>query len=722
MYDYRDVPCPKCGSLIGILAFAGPLIEVECSKCFNARIARPTMPRQIRKDFDSETFLIEPGRQIPPLVCVQWCDTDLVCKSRSAVELRRWNNREARAAFVRDLQDPEVVFTGHNLAYDLAVLAEAWPETFPLILDALDANRMFCTVVLAKLVDIAIGDGTANKSYSLAATLERLAPGRPLLDKTDPWRLRYAELVDVPISKWPVEAIAYAKGDATAQADLADLLWDPRAKALWEADGARQTRAAFWLHLTAAWGFRLDPVAVEEYYAEIRHERQRDKARLIESGLIRPDGTKHTKAATARMVAACAARGITPKATKTGGVSVDADAIDLAGDELLEAYQAYGAEGTMEARIGNLRRAASEGIPIQPWFDSLKETGRTSCLIGKGKPGVKPSSYGDQLQNLPRKGRARECYVPRPGYVLWSIDYDGGELCTWAQVCLWMLGFSRLAEAINAGRDSHEIMGASILNAQGTSGAWDYDRIHAARKGTFGPELKTIAKDARQLAKIPNFGLPGGMGAKILLIKARTDYDITLPLGPGPGSCMELVDIWKGTWDEAGPYFNEIRRMTASGSCTVEQFISRRIRGNIPFTVAANGFFQALLADAAKDAGWEIIKRMYDARRGSSLYGSRMVNFAHDEFIGESPEEVAHEAAHEAAKLAVDVAQRWVPDVKMSAAPALMRRWYKAAEPVYDANGRLIPWEPPVKAPALEWPAVDRGPRPDRPVGGPFIL
>jgi hypothetical protein len=34
-----------------------------------------------------------------------------------------------------------------------------------------------------------------------------------------------------------------------------------------------------------------------------------------------------------------------------------------------------------------------------------------------------------------------------------------------------------------------------------------------------------------------------------------------------------------------------------------------------------------------------------------------------------------------------------LPDMRMTAEPCLMRRWSKAAEPAFDAEGKLIPWE-----------------------------
>ena len=40
--------------------------------------------------------------------------------------------------------------------------------------------------------------------------------------------------------------------------------------------------------------------------------------------------------------------------------------------------------------------------------------------------------------------------------------------------------------------------------------------------------------------------------------------------------------------------------------------------------------------------------------------------------------------------------KRFVPDVTITAEPALMTRWRKKAKPVFE-NGRLVPWEPKKK-------------------------
>jgi len=68
--------------------------------------------------------------------------------------------------------------------------------------------------------------------------------------------------------------------------------------------------------------------------------------------------------------------------------------------------------------------------------------------------------------------------------------------------------------------------------------------------------------------------------------------------------------------------------------------------------------------------------------------------FIHDEIIIETPLEIAHEAGYELARIMVDTMKKYVPDVKVSASPALMTCWSKDAIAIIDDSGRLIPWSP----------------------------
>ena len=58
------------------------------------------------------------------------------------------------------------------------------------------------------------------------------------------------------------------------------------------------------------------------------------------------------------------------------------------------------------------------------------------------------------------------------------------------------------------------------------------------------------------------------------------------------------------------------------------------------------------------------------------------------------PEATASERAKLQAEIMCVEMQQVVPDVKITASPALMRRWYKGADAVYDTKNNLVPWEP----------------------------
>ena len=98
----------------------------------------------------------------------------------------------------------------------------------------------------------------------------------------------------------------------------------------------------------------------------------------------------------------------------------------------------------------------------------------------------------------------------------------------------------------------------------------------------------------------------------------------------------------------------------------------------------------ATAADAAKNAGFLVSRACY-VEPTSPLYGSRIVNFVHDELIIEAPEEKAHEAAMELARVMVAGASVLMPDVPPKVEPLLMRRWSKKAKPLYEGE-TLIPW------------------------------
>lgn len=287
------------------------------------------------------------------------------------------------------------------------------------------------------------------------------------------------------------------------------------------------------------------------------------------------------------------------------------------------------------------------------------------------------------IQNLPREmkldGKKREIRTvikARPGTVFVACDWSAAELVALAQVTYTFFGRSAMRDAINDGFDLHTLLGAKILGRR-----YEDVRDGVERKD---PECK----NARQLAKIANFGYPGGLGAGSFVEYCR-GYGVKIT----PERGAELKNDWRTCWPEMVAYLQLIGQQTSStGPRAITQLGSGRVRGAVSYTQAANSYFQGLVADAAKDLMWEVIKACF-WKRDTVLADFRPIFFVHDEIIGEAPEEKAHEIAMALQDLFVRMLRKWCPDVKTGATAHLMRRWTKAAEAVYDDRGRLIPWE-----------------------------
>lgn len=617
---------------------------------------------------DTETARFRPGRMAPELACLTYAGPV------PPAGILHW--RDAELALRAWLEDPSLRLVGHFAAYDMAVICAQFPDLIPLIFRAYRENRVTDTKVRQQLLDIAAGCfrgrfGEGNRWITFRYDLGDLARRflKKQLDK-DTHRLTYGELRDLPLSEWPEGAITYAKEDAQTTLDIHDLQ-EHHAEFL--ADQYRQTRASFWLHLSSVWGLRTTDTGVEQLRAATEEAREEVAERLRECGLVRPDGTRDTKAAKMRMVQVCAEECITPRLTGTGGISLDGDACAASGDEVLKDYAEYSTLNYVLSKdVPAL--AAGTSFPVHTRYD-LAESGRTT-------------SSNPPIQNLRRLAGIRECFVPRAGRVFMQADYPQLELFTLAQTCVSLFGQSRLAEALNAGLDPHSAVAADILGIP-------YEEVIANKENKDRPDVE----NARQTAKVANFGFPGGLGAAKLVLFARKTYKVILT----EDRARQLKEQWLTTWPEMRLFFEHVGNLCnrPDGLGMVEQLFVDRVRGGARFCAACNTFFQGLGADASKEAGWRIAEAMY-SKPGHPLYGSRTVAYIHDEFIAETDDGPgAHDAAEAMSDLMVSGANVYLPDVPIPRAkvkPLLMRVWSKGAKRLVDGNGRLIPWAPVEKA------------------------
>jgi DNA polymerase-1 len=548
----------------------------------------------------------------------------------------------------------------------------------------------------------------------------------------------------------------------------------PRAEPFWNLhEVARRGRIAWALHLGAARGFEVDIEAVcalenttllENALGELT-ELGKWQKEFIDAGILRPDGSQDT-GVVKRMVAiaygaqdpcptcngtakvpsaktgkpvqckACGATGFDLKKAKDvprtpkEGVSTNRDTLFESGHPMLENFAAFGKADKIESTYLPFLR---EGITEDGKRRAI--TLKPNHTLASGRV-----SYSGVVMLLPKKGGVRECIVARDGYYLASNDYEGGELITHAQSCLWLVGHSELAKALVSGVKPHNKLAAQLLGIS-------YDAFNARYKT--GDKLYTAA---RNVSKGGNFGFMGRMGAARFTIQQRKMDTVTVhesgstwvydddgrkvrgyegmrpcvmiggakrcgevkvlewnkrPMPPTCKACIEcnieLRRAWLATWPENVEYFELVKEIDEANQPII-QHVTKRIRGfdydkedpNFGNAIA-NGFFQALLADASTDALCRVSEECYTVE--GPLTGSHVISFQHDEQITEHPIELATEGATRVAVIMKEELQRYCPDLApaVNVEPAIARRWYKGMQGIV-RDGRLVPWEPGMKA------------------------
>jgi hypothetical protein len=667
---------------------------------------------------------------------LQRATSTVVTRTVGTVQMDEWKllvtgPREAIAATVEYMSNCRR-FVAHNQTFDWTVVAYSqghdvreatsseWAKDF---LDTFEEGRFCCTMV-REMLDANAKDrfrfdprvGGQPTRFSLAHITKARFGEDLSAEKKDPdaWRLRYGELEGVPAQRWPKKAVDYAMMDAVWARRI--YLDQAHAKTFMEgeltnADGditneAAQGAKALWGHWMQCVGLNTDPEASEEFereaiegLAEANNIARRmgflamspckecagtgligEVPELVECPTCRgvPKGAKAKKPAKymkrLKEWVSWAYYGQPPKTDK-GNVKTDNDTLARCRVKGLRDYASLGSHAKLVSTYAPiLRSAANSGGILRYSFNHMVASGRTS-------------KRGPNMQNPPRQGGFRGCFIPRPGMVWASVDYSFLELCTVAQACLELVGYSRLAEAINAGLDPHLDFGRKLLttNMIGMKGVTPtYEEAVAMKKAS-----DPLIKKARQFAKVPNFGAWGGLGATTLIDYGRATYGVELT----PSEAEMLIDAWRRQWPETTDYFEHISSLVPrrGDRCRVQQLYSGRLRDGCSYTAACNTYFQGLAADGAAYAGWQLNRAMHTP--GNPLSGCRIVMFIHDEFVVEGPEETAHLWAEEVSRIMVEAMKYYVPDVRIEAPPALMRRWYKDADPVY-VDGKLVPWEP----------------------------
>lgn len=687
--------------------------------------------------FDTETELIRPDLPAPPMVCGQFYSP-----STGALLM---TPPDAIAEFRRRAERGDV-FCGVNIFFDLRVLVTEDPTLLPLIFLLLDEGRVLDLPVLEALHDNAIRTVRRDKEtgapiadsrmyeddagkpirYSLAFLAQRHLGLDLEEEKTDPnsWRFNFSRLRGVPLSDWPASAVEYALHDVEYPWKIAQKQLAPgRYNLQCSADAVRD---GWFLSLAHLQGIDVDGEMAQSVIDEIVLKHVESRRRFVDLGIVKvkrckPDEAEPvpTELIPERMrgkpvcygesrkrlqeLVTAAYSGTPPLSAKTGLARADRDTLQGSDNPDLVAYAE---DGTNEKLYSTFVDYLKFGKRIHPNFTVIVSSWRASY----SKP---------NLQQLPRKGRVRHAFVPPPGKVLCSVDYSGIESVHLAAVNERWFGFSRMADALRAGEDLHVRMGSRLV-------ARTYAELDTARK-----RGEKWAKNARQLAKAVNYGLPGAMGPAKLVYSARKDgTETTGPDGKRYhgtrfcilsgqaqrcgerttvyqtkkdhfilcSTCLDLAQSFYRMYFEEFPemrlFHDRISKLTNKGAGATIKSAGNGLLRFCGFTDAANHQFQNPAAQGAKKAGYALVKEAALDKR-SPLYNRwAPALFLHDEILAVIDEDVAHEAAYRQAEVMCEVMQRFCGTIPVKAEPALQRRWFKDAEPAFDSKGRLRPWWP----------------------------
>lgn len=688
---------------------------------------------------DAETELIE-GFDVPRLALVSVSDGTK----------HRLLKPEQLQAFID--QHSHAHFIAHNAAFDFEVVRKALRDPIAWV-DVADQGRLHDTMILDALIRLA-RDDISPHSRDLG-TLAQSYLG-VVVDKADPFRRRYSELIGCDWDRIDPGFFSYAIKDAIVTRKLwavlsatATELSKPFAAELLPKATRRfgllteslQVRGAIALGQIQRNGISLDQEQVESTKAKLLAEVAStigELERLPEvCGLF-----KRSKTGDLILTAS-----LKPSVNKLRlGEILDDVAVNLKiadvprtekkqeNSHSMKYWSQHSEHSPFLSLWVQLEEAAKlcqfftglKTIRINPSYSTLVRTGRTSC----SKPNI---------QQLPRAGGFREMVVPSPGHVFLGIDYAAIELRTLAAICEKRYGHSKLADVIRQGIDPHSFTASMFA-------------------GISPEEFSKLPtrKQLRQQAKALNFGIPGGLGAKSLVDYAAATYDVMLTIEQASSFRDRLI---KEVYPELTNYLTEdavaslAHNLETSANRVRAHFDTDAVLGAAKRIVAGKdkatgdaygkGFVDRIWNSlgelnqrqklvnriASRETGEQLSKELFNspvatitgrirnkvgfsqsrntpfqglAADGAKLAlwdlyraGYRSVAFVHDEVLIELPIDSDHTTeAVRIDRILCNAMKGLTGSVPIACEYALSDRWYKEAAAVFDENGRLQRWEP----------------------------
>lgn len=639
--------------------------------------------------FDCETYPIDLRPQdnpkagcnpVPKMVCATFYD------GRGKPQILR--GKEACKRWIGHVRDHTTKLIGHNVSFDQHVMLRAcWDEfgedCLPDLVEKYDnperveGGTIHDTKIRQQLIDIATtGMYRRTGGYHLSDLVDyHLDRDISEWKGDDAWRLRYNELDPYPTATWPEDARRYAKFDTIWTWEVYQAQKERKRSAQGEILATKdfvvneefQVRADLALSIMGAWGLSVNQEKVASLKQRYIERRDELEEKLQSWGVVDENGKTNQSEKRRIYGAAFREAGIEPIRTeKTGKIST--------GKKSRNKLRRTGFESEKLRVIEEYDRICDY---LSTYMEPLELVGEHSLcpnwnvLVESGRT----SSSGPNMQNFPKRdhpnetipaSEVRKCFQPRPGNVFVCADWASAELRTLAQINVNMNNDPvRMASALQEGRDLHldfaaQLEGVSYERAEELYEAGDED-----------------IEQARDVAKVANFGFPGGLQPE-----GFVGYAYGFGVEVSESEARRLYDEWMRRWPEMDLFFQEIKN---AGGPDPDSFPIKqdgpggderpwRTRRCNSWTSAANSKFQGMAGDGAKESLWRLMKACY-VDESSPLYGFRLNAFVHDEFLIEGPKDRAVEAALELRRIMIDGMEIFTPDVPVDADVEIGEKW-----------------------------------------------
>lgn len=708
----------------------------------------PTMDQYQIVGFDTETFLISHTGEIPRLVCGTFALPETPCvdlfKNR-LVEvtddlLDQTLILDAKATvekFKELLSRRDYIIAIHNAKFDLLVLLKQDFSLLVPIVKAIKDGRILCTATAQAMMNASLPSLHMRFAISLLDSmkpflseekyshLKRIKDAdkkennkkdddTPTLFDDQPKkkgiRTSFGDLIDTPIDDWDELAVAYAKEDAIFARALLYTQWGKSCKLAsirdmhFLEDLPRQTYADFVLAYASVYtGIHLDRTMYLSADRELELREQELIQKIMARGFMvkHKDGYKIPSQPIQDLFIKVYDTLKVPKKERKlapkGGISTDEEATEniiflIEGDdrfkdtlETLDLITSYrDAHKQRETYLKHFGKA----------FDCVDSRLRYR-FNGYGAGTGRTSSSEPNLQNLPRSGSVRNVIRASKGHILGLCDYSNAEMRTLSQIHLDEGRDSILAKRYkdDPNFDPHLFVSAQFCGVTYEQ-AMEY---YADKKHPLYKDLK----EKRNLAKVLNFGLAGGLGVGSFISYAK-GYGFK---GENILTMREVdqsIGAWKKVYTEMQDYFDQRKRTKLQDHEYIPTDApwdsgpfrpvfryprSNRFRFCDGFTNGCNSPFQGMASDGAKNALILVFEECMFSKL-SPLFGSRIVCFIHDEIIIEIPvSDIDTEHYTQQGKDAIDRLSQLMkqgmeimtPDIQAVCETTLSYRWDKEA-------------------------------------------